>query len=635
MKISTKLNGIIALVVVGFVIILGAMVLATFAIGTVHNFEIQILRMAQNSYRLSLETNNILISNEPMQELYSAWRETERDIQQGIEELRQHRALSVLGEDARRGLSSLAQFWERSQVHLRRLEEAVNSVLAMDTIPQERKVGIIPTTEYVLAEPTIPAGVAIELNTAHSALLRINENVMVNLVGFTEQTAGRIAENIEELQRRIFAMVAVGAVVVLLLAVLFALLFTRSLGRRISGIEAVMGRVAERDITVRMADNGRDEIGSLSRHFNDVLATLSLFFASANSAIRQMSELKDTMAASSNESAAALNQISKNIESIKEQFEILDRDIAGSTDAIESIGNEMDGLAARIEQQNSAVSQSSTAIEEMNASIQSVASVATERKERADQLRSVVQDGGEKIGATNEIVRAVTSEIDEILQIIEVINGISSQTNLLSMNAAIESAHAGEAGRGFAVVAEEIRKLSESTSENAKRIGKSLQSITDQIREALAASDQSYASYERISQDVEEFAQAMSEIAASMQELTSASGEVLNSSSEVNRVTGEITESAAVMNQRSNEIRDAMKSVRDISSNVVQGINEIDSGAREILQSMVAVSDATNESKQRMEQLAELIETFKAERLEEPPGTERQPATQQPAAAES
>ncbi len=613
MRISTKLNAIVSLVILGFVIILSVTVYAARTVQTIHNLELEITRLSQSTYRLSLEARNLLVSNNRMASSYESWQSADADIQRSMQAISGHPGLRMLSRQARDSVSEMVDFWRISRFRIDRLEDAILNVQAVEQIPDAAKRGIIPTTQYATTHGA-PDSALQELTRAHSLLLAMDESLMTVLIQRSEQEAESIAAEVAALQRRVFAAVAAAAVVVLVLAFVLALRFTRSLGRRIGAIERVMGQVAERDITVRMADSGKDEIGSLGQHINGVLTTLALFFSSADAAIRQMNELKDTMASSSNESAAALNQITKNIESIKEQFETLDRNIAGSSDAIQSIDNQMNNLSGSIEQQAGSVTQSSAAIEQMNASIQSVARVATERKERAENLRTVVQDGGEQIGATNEVVRAVTSEIDDILQVIEVINSISSQTNLLSMNAAIESAHAGEAGRGFAVVAEEIRKLSESTAENATRIGSSLQSITDQIREALLSSDQSYQSYENIARDVEDFVQAMSEIAASMQELSSASGEVLVSSADVQRVTSEIRDGAQVMSQRSNEISSAMNGIRDISSHVVQGINEIDSGAREILDSMVAVSDATTESKRRMEELAELIATFRIER---------------------
>ncbi len=634
MKIAGKLGAIVALIVVGFFVIVGLLVAGMATAATLNDLQLQTAEVTTSAYRLSTHTGNLLVATTPLPTLFRMWREAQRQLDSSIERLSTHRGAAILGEDVGASISRTVQFWRMADPRVAAAEESIAAVLAMDQIPPAAKTGLAPTIRFLLAQDEIQYDVVLSLNSAQSAVSMIGETIMTILVRNAEEIAQGVRAGVVQFQRRVMTIVVAASVAVLVISFVLALLFTRRLARRIRSMESVMRRVAERDISARTEDRSRDEIGGLSRHLNEVMDTLSSFFADTRRAIDQVNELKDTMAASSNQSAAALNEISKNIESIKDQFKTLDRDITGSGEAVEIIVGEMANLARGIEQQVGAVNQSSSSIEQMNASIQSVARVATERKERADQLRQVVQEGGENIGATNEVVRSITSEIDEILEIIGVINGISSQTNLLSMNAAIESAHAGEAGRGFAVVAEEIRKLSESTAENAKRIGSSLKSMTEQIRHALQTSDAGYESYEAISRDVDEFAQAMAEIAASMQELTSAGGEVLHASEEVHRVTGEIREGSVVMNQRTGEIRAAVTSLSDISSHVVQGMDEIDSGTREILSAMVAVSDATNESKQRMEQLSRMIDTFTVSAAEIP-ATDRDAEATDRAAEES
>jgi methyl-accepting chemotaxis protein len=253
----------------------------------------------------------------------------------------------------------------------------------------------------------------------------------------------------------------------------------------------------------------------------------------------------------------------------------------------------------------------------MNASVQSVARLSVDRKHRADELTEVIRQGGEKIGATNDLIKSITREIDDILEITEIINNVSEQTNLLSMNAAIESAHAGEAGKGFAVVAEEIRKLAESTGENAARIDQSLKSITEKIRDALESSDLSYRSFENVSQVVRDFASAMTEISSNMDELSSGSQEILRATNDIAEITNSIQERSVSMDGGAKEIQNAMREVRDISSGVARGMDEIDLGVKEILESLVDISAKTGESRERMDALNEILDTFSVEQIED------------------
>ena len=123
-----------------------------------------------------------------------------------------------------------------------------------------------------------------------------------------------------------------------------------------------------------------------------------------------------------------------------------------------------------------------------------------------DNLKTQINDGHDQSQTTYDTIKAASKELDKIIEMAGVINTIAEQSNILSMNAAIESAHAGTSGAGFAVVADEIRKLADSTSENASSIQSVLRSITQQIRDALTASQTSSQTFVTLNSTVENFA---------------------------------------------------------------------------------------------------------------------------------
>jgi methyl-accepting chemotaxis protein len=128
--------------------------------------------------------------------------------------------------------------------------------------------------------------------------------------------------------------------------------------------------------------------------------------------------------------------------------------------------------------------------------------------------------------ATIQSVEDISKSMDGIAQAIKIISSIAANTNLLSMNAAIESAHAGEAGRGFAVVAGEIRRLSDSTRENSLNISKTLKSIISGIAVTEKQSDDTGTRITAISKEIGSFAETMSGLITTFGELAAQSGEI-------------------------------------------------------------------------------------------------------------
>ena len=124
-------------------------------------------------------------------------------------------------------------------------------------------------------------------------------------------------------------------------------------------------------------------------------------------------------------------------------------------------------------------------------------------------------------------VQKIEGSIGSIQSMVAVINAIAGSTNLLSMNAAIEAAHAGDAGRGFAVVAEEIRKLADTSGKNAKEIGRQLKDVIQIIHDAVAESDSTRSSFESIRGEIASAIEAFNEITSATSELAEGGRQIL------------------------------------------------------------------------------------------------------------
>jgi methyl-accepting chemotaxis protein len=210
-------------------------------------------------------------------------------------------------------------------------------------------------------------------------------------------------------------------------------------------------------------------------------------------------------------------------------------------------------------------------------------------------------------------IQEIARESEGLLEINAVMENIASQTNLLSMNAAIEAAHAGEAGKGFAVVADEIRKLAENSGEQSKTISTVLKKIKDSIDKITKSTDSVLKKFEAIDEGVRTVSDQEGNIRNAMEEQSAGSKQILEAIGQLNDVTQMVKGGSQEMLEGSRQVIEESKNLELVTQAISSGMNEMASGADQINVAVTRVNTISGTNKESINVLVQEVSKFKIE----------------------
>ena len=425
-------------------------------------------------------------------------------------------------------------------------------------------------------------------------------------IGVIDKQAEAIDARIAAIKARSFMVAGLIVLLIVGTAVILSLRIGRGIVGRISAIETGIASMKDGDLTRSLAVVGSDEVSGLSSDLGDFGENLRSSIAKVQAVSAENIAVKDTLIATAEESLSATQQISANGESIGHRIEALNASLDSATSAVGSIGESISTLDGRIQGQMSMVEESTASVTEMIASISNVAKIADQRRQAVDGLVGAVSAGGEKLAATTSEIDRITESVDNIKDITAIIANVSSQTNLLAMNAAIEAAHAGESGRGFSVVADEIRKLAEASAANSKEIGAILKDIVDRVDSVSRSGAESNQAFRAIEAEVKGLRDSLAEIFSNMSELHAGGDQILQAMNSLRDASASVKDDSSQIGHSASSISDSMSDLKRVSMDVAGGMSEISTGTNEI-------STAMKDVVQNAERVGSLGESLNAE----------------------
>jgi methyl-accepting chemotaxis protein len=369
----------------------------------------------------------------------------------------------------------------------------------------------------------------------------------------------------------------------------------------------------EGDLTKAIVVQSRDEIGDLAKYFNLTLEKIKKLIVSIKEECTALFDIGTELASNMTQTAAAINEITSNIQSVRSRVINQSSSVTETNATMEQITVNIDKLTGNIESQSASVSNASSAIEEMIANIQSVIKSLNKNTESVQDLLQSSEAGRTGLQEVAADIHEIAQGSEGLLEINAVMENISSQTNLLSMNAAIEAAHAGEAGKGFAVVADEIRKLAESSGEQSKTISAVLKKIKDSIDKIIHSADNVLNKFEAIDGGVKTVSEQTENIRNAMEEQSAGSRQILEVMGRLTEITRLVKGGSDEMLEGSREVITEGKNLEMVTLEIANGMNEMASGADQINVAVTRVNELSGSNKESIDMLVGEVSRFKVE----------------------
>jgi methyl-accepting chemotaxis protein len=369
----------------------------------------------------------------------------------------------------------------------------------------------------------------------------------------------------------------------------------------------------EGDLTKFIDYKSKSEIGDLARYFNQTLEKIKSLIVIIKQQAVALFDIGNELASNMTETAAAINEITANIQSIKGRVINQAAGVTETNATMEQITVNIDKLNGHVDRQSSSVVQSSAAIEEMLANIQSVTQTLIKNSGNVHDLIEASEVGRTGLQEVATDIQEIARESEGLLEINSVMENIASQTNLLSMNAAIEAAHAGEAGKGFAVVADEIRKLAENSSEQSKTISTVLKKIKDSIDKIIKSTDGVLNKFEAMDNGIKTVSDQEENIRNAMEEQSAGSQQILEAIGALNDATQMVKSGSEEMLEGSKQVILESKNLEMTTQEITNGMNEMATGADQINVAVNQVNMISGKNKENIDILVKEVSKFKVE----------------------
>lgn len=420
------------------------------------------------------------------------------------------------------------------------------------------------------------------------SIYEVNGDEKLSAFFTNEQTGWKIVSSMDKQEivdstKGITMMAIILVVVFAIISSLIAYFFGRKIANNLAIVKDAFLKASKGDLTTKVSVNANDEFKELEHSFNGMMDNLSKTLEGVQSSAKSVLETSASLSIMTAETSASSLEVAKAIEEIASGTSSQAENAQTSASEMNNLSIRLDGILLSTNE----VSTTSKHSEELSKKGLSQVDLLSEK---SSQTRTSTTEVG-------EIVNEVSVRMEEINKIVETISKITEQTNLLSLNASIESARAGEHGKGFAVVANEVRNLADQSKANATEIMKIVNNIKDVVRKAVTAMEQT--------QNV------VGEQEKAVEETKVIFTDILNAINAMAKKSEEVSESVLESQRNKEMVVQEIEHISAVSQQTASSAEEVSASAEEISATMEEFSQHTHGLEMLSKELEREIKNFK------------------------
>ena len=420
-------------------------------------------------------------------------------------------------------------------------------------------------------------------------------------------------EEIHQISNQLQRTSLIGGFVIAIILMILELIIIKIIIGKFDSIKKNIDdlNTGDKDLTKRLEIYHNNEISQVKKSVNTFVNTVHETVREIGTANYNLRETFENVKGQLDATKNQMENITSEIQTATSTLKAEDKSVMDTSELVSQISSNITTLNQMIDSQVGAITQASAGIEQMIGNIQSITTSVDKMAGEFTELNAATVEGIEKNRIVNELLNSVLAQSKSLQDTNMVIANISSQTNLLSMNAMIESAHAGEAGKGFAVVAEEIRKLADTSATQSKSISENLKLIAQNIQKVVESADLSKASFEVVSDKTNNTSELVYSIKKATEEQSEGSKHLLETLSTMNNISVSVQRSSKKIGDRALTVLDAIAGLKESSKNMAQNFNKIVSTTEVTQQTTKNLNQLTEDMTQAVNDISERIDEFK------------------------